>query len=188
VTSRRVVDIDDAEFSFENDSNEMEFAMEEDAVENIGDLMADDAENINNLTVDGVKDLTNMTEVLRRRMSWNQCAVYKGTDTHGQYLYLDGKCRHIQSAWTVHNFYGRSVYVTIHQSWMNGCRKGKSIRPGAWLARGHRSGAVYAIYNGKKHHVANAHTMHRCKFNWHYVVVVPQRVVDGYPNGPTIRA
>jgi len=188
VTSRRVVDIDDAEFSFENDSNEMEFAMEEDAVENIGDLMADDAENINNMTADGVKDLTNMTEVLRRRMRWNQCAVYKGTHSPAQYLYLHGRCFHIQSWNTVHNFYGRNVYQTIHQSWMNRCRKGEPIRPGSWLARGHSSHPVYAIYNGKKHHIVNTHTMSRCRFSWHYVVVVPQRVVDGYPNGPSIRA
>jgi len=186
VTSRRVVDIDDAEFSFENDSNEMEFAMEED--ENIGDLMADDAESINNMTVDGVKDLTNMTEVLQRRMSWNQCTVYKGTHSPAQYLYLHGQCRHIQSWNTVHNFYGRNVYRTIHQSWMNRCRKGESIRPGSWLAQGHGTNPVYAIYNGKKHHVVNRQTMRTCRFNWHYLVVVPRRVVDGYPNGPSIRA
>jgi len=187
VTSRRVVDIDEADFSFENDIKEMKFAME-DAVENSGDLMADDVENMNDTMVDGAKDLTNMTEVLRRRMRWNQCAVYKGTHTAAQYLYLHGKCHHIQSGYTIYNWYGRSIYQTIHQSWMNSCRKAESIRPGAWLAKGDRSPAVYAIYNGKKHHVASPQTMSRCRFHWGLVVTVPQRVVDGFPRGSSISA
>jgi len=187
VTPRRVVEIDDAEFSFEDGSREMEFAMTEDAVENLGDIMEDDFENINDMTVDAV-NLTNMTEVPRRRMRWSQCVVYKGTHTPHQYLYLHGRCRHIQSGYTIHNWYGRSVYRTIWQWTMNSCPKGEPIKPGAWLAKGDRSLAVYAIYNGKKHHIANPNTMSRCGFNWGQVVTVPQRVVDGYNRGPTILA
>jgi len=187
LTSRRVVDIEKADFSFENDSSEMVIATD-DGVENTGDLVADDLENMNEMMVDGAKDFTNMTEVLRRRMRWSQCAVYKGTHSAAQYLYLGGKCHHIQSWNTVHNWYGRNVYQTIHQSWMNSCRKAESIKPGSWLARGDRSHPVYAIYNGKKHHIVSTGTMRRCRFNWGYVVVVPQRVVDGYPRGPSISA
>jgi len=189
-TSRRVADIDDANFSFENESSEMEFAVKEDAVENIGDLTADDVENINvnDITVDGVKDLTNMTEVLRRRTGLKECGVYRGTSSHGQYLYLRGRCRHIQSGWTIYNWYGRSVWQWIDQSVMNSCRKGAPITPGAWLARVDPSDEVYAMYNGKKHLVVGPQTMDRCRFHFSYVVVVPQRVVDGYPTGPSIQA
>jgi len=197
VTSGRVLDIDDADLSFENDINEMEFAMnamKEDAVENIGDLTADDVENINDITVDGEKDSTNMTEVLRRRffwpwiMRWKQCAVYKGTASPAQYLYLHGQCRHIQSWGTIRNWYGRNVYRTISQSVMNSCRKGAPIRPGAYLARGDRSHPVYAIYNGRKHHIVSARTMSRCRFNWGKVRVVRQRDVDRIRTGRSISA
>jgi len=188
VTSRRVVDIDDADFSLEKDSSEMEFALKEDAVENIDDLTADDVESIDNITVDGVKDLTNMTEVLRRRLRWRQCAVYKGTHSPHQYVYLHGRCRHIQSWNTVYHWYGGNVYQTIHQWAMNFCPKGAPIRPGALLARGDGTAPVYAIYNGRKHHVVNPETMSRCRFNWDRVFVVYRGLVDNIPNGPSIQA
>merc|ERR1719233_399667 len=69
------------------------------AVENIADLM-NDAENMNNMTVYGVEDLSNKTEVLRRRMTWHECGVYKGSHP-AQFMYLHGRCHLIESATTV---------------------------------------------------------------------------------------
>jgi len=186
-TSRRVVDIDDAEFSFENDSNEIEFAMKGGAVENIADLM-DDAENMNNMTVDGVEDLSNKTEVLRRRMTWHECSVYKGSQSPKQFIYLHGQCHHIQSATTVLNWWGRNVYRTISQGTMNLCNKGKPIRWYGWLAKGETSHEVYAIYNGKKHHIANRDIWGRCKFDECKIMVLPQGYMDSMKRGRSIRA
>jgi len=168
---RRMVDINnETEFSMEDISTEMPFDME-------GTSMTE---------VD-VEDMSNITESARRRMKWSNCAVYKGSKP-AQFIYIHGKCQHIQSARTVLNWYGRNVYRTISESSMNACRKGDPVKPGAWLMRGHGTRAVYAVFNGKKHHIANPSTMSRCRFNWGLVVNVPRRIVDGYPRGPTIKA
>jgi len=174
-TGRRVVDTDNVKLSLENDSYVMELAVEnpEDVMENIGALTED------------VVGTTNMTEVSRRRMRWEQCNVYKGSHP-AQFLYLNGICYHIKSWGTLYNWYGRNVYRTIRQSTMNSCRKGGSISVG-WLARG-SDRKVYAIYNGRKHHIYNPRTMSRCRFNWGMIVSVPQRIINYYPTGRTIRA
>jgi len=179
-TSRRVVDTDNVKFSFENDSYVKELA-----VENIHLMTEDVVENIGALTDDAV-GTTNMTEVSRRRMRWAQCNVYKGHSHPAQYLYLDGICRHIRSWGTLYNWYGRNVYRTIHQSTMNSCRKGGSINVG-WLAQGNGH-AVYAIYNGRKHHIASPRTMSRCRFSWELIVRVPDRILKYYPTGRSIKA
>jgi len=137
---------------------------------------------------DDVEDTINIMEVPRRRISWKQCGVYKGHRSPAQYLFLDGKCQHIQSWNTVYNLYGRNVYRTISQSDMNSCRKTHSIRGRAWLARGRGSHPVYVIFNGRKHHVSSPRTMSRCRFRWSKVRVVPRWFLNRYANGRTIRA
>jgi len=138
---------------------------------------------------DDVDDTINMMEVPRRRISWlRQCAVYKGHRSYEQYLFLDGKCRHIQSANTVHSLYGRDVCRTISQRDMNSCRKTDPIRGTAWLAREKGSHPVYVIFNGRKHHVDSPRTMSRCRFLWSKVVVVPRWLLNQFPYGRTIRA
>jgi len=138
---------------------------------------------------DDVDETINMMEVPRRRISWRQCAVYKGHRSYELYLFLDGKCRHIQSVNTVHSLYGRSVYYrTISQSDMNSCRKTVPIRGTAWLAREKGSHPVYVIFNGRKHHVSSPRTMSRCRFLWSKVVVVPRWWLNLLSNGRTIRA
>jgi len=180
VTSRRVVDTDNVKRSFENDTNVMELA-----VKNFHDMTEDVVENTGALTEDAV-GTTNMTEVSRRRMHWRQCTVYKGSHP-AQFLYLDGICKLIKSWGTLYNWYGRNVYRTINQRTMNSCRKGEAISAG-WLAHGDRDRKVYAIYNGRKHHILSTGTMSRCRFNWAFVVNMPQRVINYYPTGPSIRA
>jgi len=179
-TSRRVVETDNVKLSFENDSHVMELA-----VENIHDMTEDVVENIGALTEDAF-GTTNMTEVSRRRMHWKQCTVYKGSHP-AQFLYIDGICKHIKSWGTLYNWYGRNVYRTINQRTMDSCRKGESISVG-WLAQSHNGYKVYAIYNGRKHHIVNPTTMTRCRFNWAFVVKVPERIINYYPNGRSIRA
>merc|ERR1712228_422017 len=129
--------------------------------EDISNEMQFDSEDSSMMEV-GVEDMSNITESARRRMRWSNCAVYKGSH-HAQYLYIHGKCRHIQSWQTVFNWFGRNVYRTISQSTMNACRKGDSIIPGAYLMRGHGTHAVYAVFNGKKHHIADPSTFTRCR-------------------------
>merc|ERR550534_248362 len=133
------------------------------------------------------EDMSNTTEISRRRMKWSNCAVYKGSKP-AQYLYLHGRCQHIQSINTVNNWYGRSVYRTISQRDMNTCRKGDPIRGSGWLMRGHDTPKVYAVYNGKKHHIVNPATMSRCRFNWGKITVVPVFVLSFYATGPSIQA
>lgn len=181
VTPRRAVETDNAKLSFENDTNLMELA-----VENIHDMTKDVVENIGAFTEDA-GDTTNMTEVSRRRMRLRQCAVYKGSSHPAQYLYLDGICKHIKSWGTLYNWYGKNVYRVINQRTMNSCRKGESIT-GGWLAHSDKGRKVYAIYNGRKHHITNTHTMSRCRFNWAFVVNIPQRIINYYPTGSSIRA
>jgi len=168
---RRMVDINnETEYSVEDLSTEMPFDMED-----------------TSMTEMDVEDMSNITESARRRMRWSNCAVYKGSHP-AQFIYIHGKCQGFQSWSTVYNWYGRNVYKRISQSSMNACRKGDPIRPGAWLMRGHGTHAVYAVFNGKKHHIANPSTMSRCRFDWGRVLNVPRRIVDGYPRGPTIKA
>jgi len=171
VTPRRLVDNNNVtEFGVEDISNEMQF----------------DLEDINSMTEVNVEDMSNTTENARRRMRWSNCAVYKGSHP-AQFLYIHGRCRHIQSIHTIHNWYGRSIYRKISQSTMNACHKGEDIKGNAWLMRGHGSSAVYAVFNGHKHHIADPSTFRQCRFNWGLVVNVPQRVVNGYPTGWQIR-
>jgi len=168
---RRMVDINNVtEFTVEDISTEMPFDMED-----------------TSMTEVNVEDMSNITESARRRMRLRNCAVYKGSRP-AQFIYIHGKCQHIQSWGTIYNWYGRNVYQTISQSSMNACRKGDPIKPGALLMRGHGTHEIYAVFNGKKHHIANPSTMIRCRFNWGSVVVVPRRVIDGYPRGRTIKA
>jgi len=172
VSLRRMVDI----------NNVTEFALK--GIDNVNQFGIEDT--LNNMTEVAVEDMTNTTEIARRRMRWSNCAVYKGSHS-AQYIYIHGKCRHIQSIHTINNWYGRHIYKKISQSTMNACRKGDPIKPGSWLMSGHGSNAVYALYNGKKHHIASRHTFDRCRFNWGLIVKVPRRVVDGYPTGPQIK-
>jgi len=160
VSSRPLADLDNGKSSFENDD---------------------------------VEDTMNMMEVPRRRwwkrrIRLRQCNVYKGDRSAAQYLYLDGKCMHIQSWNTIYNLYGRNVYRTISQSDMNSCRKTHAIRGTAWLARGKGTHPVYVIFNGRKHHVKTGRTMSRCRFLWSKVVVVPRRFLNHFSNGRPIRA
>jgi len=178
------------EVDMEDISNEMQYDSEDNSmtevdVEDISNEMEFDSKD-NSMTEVDVEDISNITESARRRMRWSNCAVYKGSHP-AQFIYIHGKCRHIQSDKTVLNWYGGNVYRTISQSTMNACRKGDSIRPGGWLMRGHGTHAVYAVFNGIKHHIASRSTFDRCRFNWGLVVNVPRRVVDGYPTGPSIR-
>merc|ERR1719397_1087674 len=177
------------EVDVEDISNEMQFdsedSMTEVDVEDISNEMQFDSEEDSMTEVD-VEDMSNITESARRRMRWSDCAVYKGSHS-AQYLYIHGKCRHIQSRKTVYNWYGKHIYRKISQSSMNACRKGDPIKPGAWLMSGHGTNPVYAVFNGMKHHIASRSTFDRCRFNWGLIVNVPLRVVDGYPTGPSIR-
>merc|ERR1712142_883252 len=119
---------------------------------------------------------------------FRQCGVYKGHRSPAQYLYLDGKCMHIQSDKTIYNLYGKNVYRTINQNYMNSCRKTHAIRGGAWLARGSGTHPVYVIFNGRKHHVRNPRTMSRCRFLWSKIVVVPSWLLRHFHNGRSISA
>jgi len=158
------------EFPVEDISNEMQFDLDDNSM----------------MEVD-LEDMSNTTESARRRMKWSNCAVYKGKKHPAQFLYIHGKCRHIQSFQTILSLYGRNVYKTISQSVMNRCGKGEPIKRGAWLMRARNTHPIYAVFNGKKHHIANPSTFNRCRFNWGKVAVVPQFVVDVYPKGPSIR-
>jgi len=157
------------------------------AVKDIDNVMEFGLEDINSMTEVAVEDMSNITEIARRRMRWSNCAVYKGSHP-AQFIYIHGKCRLIRSMYTIDNWYGRrGNYKKISQWSMNACRKGDPIEPGAWLMRGHGTHPVYAVFNGKKHHIFDTRTFGRCRFNWGMVVVVPRRIVDGYPTGPYIR-
>jgi len=170
VTPRRVMDTNIVTEFVEDISSEMQF----------------DSEDYNMTEVD-VEDMSNTTEISRRRMRWSNCAVYKGSHP-AQYLYLHGRCQHIQSINTVHNWYGRNVYRKISQKVMNTCRKGEPIRGSGWLMRGRGTPQVYAVYNGKKHHIVNPATMSRCRFNWGKIIEVPRWFPNLYPSGPSIKA
>merc|ERR1719447_870517 len=122
----------------EDISNEMHFDSEDSSmaevdVEDISNEMQFDSEDSSMTEVD-VEDMSNITESARRRMGWSNCVVYKGSHS-AQYLYIHGKCRHIQSRQTVFNWYGKHIYRKISQSSMNACRKGDPISPGGWLMR-----------------------------------------------------
>jgi len=171
VTPRRMVDTNDmTEFAVEDISNEMQF----------------DSEDYNMTEVD-LEDMSNTTESSRRRMRWSNCAVYKGSRP-AQFLYIHGRCRHIESAKTVLSWYGRNVYRKISQRSMNACRKGDPIKGHGKLMRAYGTHPVYAVFNGKKHHIVNPYTFQRCRFNWGKVVLVSRRTVNGYPKGPSIKA
>jgi len=178
------------EVDVEDISNEMQFDSEDSFmtevdVADISNEMQFDFED-DSMTELDVEDMSNITESARRRMRLSNCAVYKGSRS-AQYLYIHGKCRHIQDWDTVYNWFGRNVYQKISQSTMNACRKGDPIKSGGWLMRGHGHHAVYAVFNGKKHYIANESTFNRCRFHWGLVVDIPRRVVDGYPAGPSIK-
>jgi len=181
-SSMTEVDVEDISYEMQFDSEDS--SMTEVDVEDISNEMQFDSED-NSMTEVDVEDISNITESARRRMTWSNCAVYKGSHS-AQYLYIHGKCRHIRSWNTVFNWYGRNVYQKISQSTMNACRKGDDIKVG-WLMRGHGTHPVYAVFNGKKHHIANRSTFNRCRFHWSQVVDIPRRVVDGYPTGPSIK-
>jgi len=176
VTPRRVVDTNIVTEFVEDISSEMQFYSED-----------------YNMTEVDVEDMSNATETARRRMRWSgrmrwsNCAVYKGSHP-AQYIYLHGKCQHIQSIQTVHNWFGRSVYRKISQSIMDTCKKGDPIRGTGLLMRGHGTPEVYAVFNGKKHHIVNPATMSRCRFNWGKILGFPGWLVESFPTGPSIKA
>jgi len=177
------------EVDMEDISNEMQYDSEDNSmtevdVEDISNEMEFDSKD-NSMTEVDVEDISNITESARRRMTWSNCAVYKGSHP-AQFIYIHGKCWGFESWNIVGNLFGRNVYQKVSQSTMNACRKGDNIKVG-WLMRGHGTHAIYAVFNSKKHHIANPSTFNRCRFNWDSVVDIPRRVVDGYPTGPSIK-
>jgi len=139
---------------------------------------------------DDVEDTMNIMDVSRRRIwyRFKQCGVYKGHHSHAQYLYLNGRCRHIQSGNSIRYLYGRNVYKTVNEWTMRFCIKGHPIRGTAKLVRGRGTHLVYAIFNGRKHHVYSPRTMSRCQFNWNNVIVVSRSWLRRFRTSWTIRA
>ena len=134
-------------------------------------------------------------EVGNKRRIWglflkarfSDCKLYRRSDRHSVFLFLDGKRRHIPDPPTFNRLFTSwgAIRVISPWRWPN-YRRGRSISRGAFLGRGHGRHAVYLFSNGMKRHIASPGTMSKCNFSWGRVRVMSTRDVDRTPTGATI--
>jgi len=116
---------------------------------------------------------------------FSDCKLYRRSDRHAVWLFLDGQCRHIPDPPTFDRLFTSwgAIHVISRSRWPS-CSIGPSISRGAFLGHGH--GKVYLFSNGMKRHIASPGTMSKCNFSWGRVRAVSTREVDGTPTGATI--
>jgi len=129
----------------------------------------------------------------RRRWTWGfgfrprDCKLYRRSDRHEVFLFLDGQCRHIPDPSTFNRLFTSWGAINVYSRWLRlRCRGGQPISRGAFLGRGHGRHAVYLFSNGMKRHIASPGTMSKCNFSWGRVRVMSTRDVDRTRTGATI--
>jgi len=115
------------------------------------------------------------------------CKLYRRSDRHEVFLFLDGQCRHIPDPPTFDRLFTSWGAVRVFPSWqMLGCRPGQSISSGAFLGRAHGRPQVYLFSNGMKRNIASPGTMSKCNFSWRKVRLMSPKYVDRTRTGAII--
>lgn len=83
-----------------------------------------------------------------------------------------------------------ATYNNLFRDWngvyrvdIAGMTIGTALSDGAVLAKGHLSGAVYLVSNGKKRWITSPAAMNKYYFNWNHIYVVPQILINSIPTG-----